>query len=101
MRLLCLILVLCFLLGCSYGSGSTRAVDDMPTVAVTGAPVGSTLYVDGIEFGIASQFTTSTPVEVIPGVHDIEIRQGAEVLHSQKIYSGTGSMNVVSLGGSD
>jgi hypothetical protein len=101
MRGLCLVLVLALTLGCAYGSGATRSVDDAPTVAVTGAPEGAILYVDGMEFGLASRFTAATPVEVIPGVHVVEIRQGAAVLHSEKIYSGTGSMTNVTMAGAE
>ena len=95
-----LALVLGLALGCAYGSGTTRTVDESPTLAITGAPEGATLYVDGIEFGLAARFAVASPVEVIPGVHIIEIRQAGEVLHREKVYSGTGSTTtVVVLGG--
>ena len=99
MRALSLAVVLALTLGCAYGGGATRSVDDAPTVSVTGAPEGAILYVDGVEFGLASRFTASTPVEVIPGVHLIEIRLGTSVLHSEKIYSGTGTTTSVTMAG--
>jgi hypothetical protein len=102
MRRICLglVLVLGLTLACAYGSGTTRTVDDAPTLAITGAPEGSMLYVDGINFGLAARFAVASPVVVIPGVHIIEIRQGGEVLHREKIYSGTGSTTTVAvLGG--
>jgi len=99
MRALSLVVVLALTLGCAYGGGTTRSVDDAPTVSVTGAPEGAILYVDGVEYGLASRFTTSTPVEVIPGVHVIEIRLGTSVLHSEKIYSGTGTATSVTMAG--
>jgi hypothetical protein len=94
---LALVLVIGLALGCAYGAGTTRTVDESPTLAITGAPEGATLHVDGIDFGLATRFSGASPVEVIPGVHIIEIRQAGEVLYREKVYSGTGSTTTVAV----
>ncbi|MBW2275061.1 MAG: hypothetical protein JRG96_17480 [Deltaproteobacteria bacterium] len=97
MRGISLALALGLAVACAMGTDVTRTVDDAPTLAVSGAPEGTTLFVDGIYFGPTESFSTLTPVEVLPGAHVVEIRRGATTLHREEVFTGTGSTTTVSV----
>jgi hypothetical protein len=92
-----LVLVALFAVACAYGTDTTRAVNEPPLLVVSGAPEGATLFVDGIAFGAVEKYDAETPVEVLPGAHVVEIRQGGQILHREEIYAGTGSTVTISV----
>jgi hypothetical protein len=63
---------------------------------VKGAPAGSTLFIDGLQIGSATQYDGNPNVlEVLEGTHQVEIRQGGSVLYSEKTFVGVGETHTV------
>jgi hypothetical protein len=65
-----------------------KTVDTRPAIAVTGAPGGTTLFVDGAPVGDPRAFDGNPNVlRVEPGTHVIELRDGGGgVVFSQRVF---------------
>jgi hypothetical protein len=79
------------LLGLAACAGPTtvvRTVDTRPALAVSGAPSGTLLYVDGAAVGDPADYDGRPHVlRVEPGTHSVEIRDRAGgVLFSQRVF---------------
>ncbi len=98
LRLAALLSAVLFLTACVSAKPieSTSAVDDRPilffTVEGTGNPsevLG--IYIDDLYMGDATEFSAEKKgLVILPGTHLVEIRNGNQVLTSQKIYIGSG-----------
>jgi hypothetical protein len=90
------------LTGCALPQTTVKSGSSQPGLIVKGAPAGSTLFVDGLAIGPAAQFDGKPKVlAVLEGVHQVEIRQGATVIFSEKTFSSSGETHTVTvLGGS-
>jgi hypothetical protein len=67
---------------------TVRTVDHRPSLAVTGAPAGAVLLVDGQAVGPAKDFDGNPAVlRLEPGTHQVEVR-GADgaPLYQQKVF---------------
>jgi hypothetical protein len=62
--------------------------DSRPAIGVTGAPEGATLFVDGLEMGLASKFDGKKHVLLVEsGTHKIEVKSAAGgLLHSETVF---------------
>jgi hypothetical protein len=81
-------LALCFLAACAMPQTTARTVDHRPSLAVTGAPAGSVLLIDGQEVGPANAYDGNPAVlRLEPGTHQVEVRRadGAPLL-AQKVF---------------
>jgi hypothetical protein len=88
------------LAGCSMPQTTVRTGMAAPTLIVTGAPVGSVLFVDGLRIGSASQFTGSPNVlAVLEGTHQIEVRLGDTVVYHEKAFVSSGQSHTVAVAG--
>ncbi|MCL4409096.1 MAG: hypothetical protein M1356_02050 [Gammaproteobacteria bacterium] len=86
-----LIVACCLLLvvGCAkQPTRLTGVVNDAPTVNFkVENPRNLNLWVDGVDFGpIASYTYPHLSVELLPGEHLIEVRNGMQVIYSQTHY---------------
>lgn len=67
-----------------------------PAIMIKGAPEGAILYVDGLQIGPASKYDGNPNVlNVLEGLHQIEVRQGATVVHQEKTYVSNGETRPV------
>jgi hypothetical protein len=58
---------------------------------VAGAPVGSLVFVDGLQTGQATAHNDHPQVlNVAPGAHKVEIRMGDAVVYREDTYVGLG-----------
>jgi hypothetical protein len=91
-----IILLLC-VSGCSWFHRKPHAPD--PTeVVVVGAPVGSTVFVDGVQAGQAKEVAKQPQeVEVAPGTHVVEVRVGDTVAYRENTYVTRGEKHVISV----
>lgn len=72
---------------CAGPTTVVRTVDTRPALAISGAPAGSVLVVDGAAVGDASAYDAHPNVlRVEPGTHEIEIRQGDRVVFRQRVF---------------
>ena len=77
------------LVGCQNPRGTVSIPTEGPRIRVAGAPAGAVLFVDGKAMGEARRFKGDPEVlQVAVGTHLVEIRQGDQLLLSQKLFFG-------------
>src|ERR1700735_1797064 len=91
-----IILLLC-VSGCSWFHRKPHAPDPTDLVVV-GAPVGATVFVDGVPAGQAKEVAKQPQeVEVSPGTHIVEVRIGDTVAYRENTYVTPGEKHVISV----
>lgn len=96
MKTLFIILLLC-VSGCSWFHRKPHAPDPTELV-VAGAPVGSMVFVDGVQSGGAKEVAKQPQeVEVTPGTHVVEVRVGDTVAYRENTYIKPGEKHVISV----
>ncbi len=94
MRVFVLVALAC-LSACGWFS-KKMPVPDPTEIVVTGAPLGSIVFVDGAQ---AAQATTVSDhpqvLKVAPGPHKIEIHTGDKVVYREDTYVGPGEHRIV------
>jgi hypothetical protein len=92
-----LIALLVCVSGCSWFHRKPHAPDPTELI-VTGAPVGSIVFVDGVQSGQAKEvINRPQTVEVSPGIHTLEVRMGDTVAYRENTYVAQGDKRVVSV----
>jgi hypothetical protein len=96
-RVLALIALAC-LSACSW-FGSRRAPPPEPTeIVITGAPVGSLVFVDGSQVGQALVHNDQSEIlKVAPGAHKVEIHLNDAIVYREETYAGPGDHRVVTV----
>jgi hypothetical protein len=96
LKALLIILLLC-VSGCSWFHRKPHAPDPTELVVV-GAPVGSLVFVDGVQAGQAKEIAKQPQeVEVAPGTHVVEVRTGDTVAYRENTYVTRGEKHVISV----
>jgi len=76
--------VIC-LAGCTWFGRSRPPPPDPTELIVTGAPVGSTLFIDGVAIGQPVALSGHAQiVRVSPGPHSVEIHRGDPVVYREQ-----------------
>lgn len=79
-----------------FSSRKPQPLPAPPEIIVTGAPVGSIVFLDGIQIGQASAGNDRSRVlHVAAGAHKVEIRVGDRVVYREDTYVGLGERSVV------
>jgi hypothetical protein len=72
---------------CSWFAPKKAPIPDPTQIIVTGAPVNSTVYVDGLQIGVAATLNDHPQVlDVAAGEHKVEIHAGDSVVYREVIY---------------
>ncbi len=96
MKVSLLILLLC-VSGCSWFRAKAH-VPDPTELIVTGAPVGSIVFVDGVQSGQAKDVAKRPQqVQVSPGMHTLEVRMGGGGAYRENTYVAQGDKRVISV----
>jgi len=75
---------------------TVKTVDTRPSISITGAPLDSILYVDGISMGNAIQYNGHPNILIIePGTHKILIKDGNDVIYQQTIFVESELKNII------
>ena len=91
-----IILLLC-VSGCSWFHRKPH-VPDPSELVVTGAPVGSVVFVDGVQAAQPKEVANRPQeVEVTPGTHVLEVRVGDTVAYRENTYVTQGEKRVISV----
>ena len=91
-----IILLLC-VSGCSWFHRKPHAPDPTELVVV-GAPVGSMVFIDGVQSGHAKEIANQPQeVAVAPGTHVLEVRMGDTVAYRENTYVTPGEKRVISV----
>jgi hypothetical protein len=90
-------MTLALLSACSWFGWHKRSrAPDPPEIIVTGAPVGSLVFVDGVQTGqAASRNDQSQILDVAAGDHKVEIHVGDRIVYREDTYVGPGEHRVV------
>jgi hypothetical protein len=88
---------LALLSACSWFGWHRRShVPDPPEIIVTGAPVGSLVFVDGVQTGQAASHSDQSQIlDVAAGDHKVEIHVGDRIVYREDTYVGPGEHRVV------
>ena len=71
---------------------------DPTELIVTGAPVGSVLFIDGVQAGQPKEAGNRTQiVEVSPGSHSLEVRRDGEVTYRESTFVTRGKKVVITV----
>ena len=96
MKLVITLLAAALLSSCSLPQTTVHSGSSQPKLIVKGAPDGSTLFVDGLQVGSATRYDGDPDtLAVLEGTHRVEIRQGANVVYSEKTFVGVGETHTV------
>ncbi len=76
------------LAACAGPTTVVRSVDTRPALAISGAPSGTVLYVDGAAIGDPADYDGRPNIlRVEPGTHQVEIRtRGNAVIFTQRVF---------------
>jgi hypothetical protein len=92
-----LIILLLGISGCSWFHRKPHAPDPTELVVV-GAPVGSLVFVDGVQAGQPKEAAKQPQeVQVTPGTHVVEVRVGDTVAYRENTYVTPGEKHVISV----
>ncbi len=93
-----IILPLVCLAGCSWFGAKTPRPIDPTELIVSGAPVGSIVFVDGVEIGPGPAADTRPRlVYVKPGSHVVEIKVGEPVVYREATDVARGEKRLVTV----
>jgi hypothetical protein len=90
-------MTLACLAACSwFSSRKPKPLPDPPEIIVTGTPVGSIVFIDGVQIGsAAANNDRSRVLDVAAGAHKVEIRMGDRIVYREDTYVGLGERSVV------
>ena len=88
-RLLLIAAASALMLACQNPRSSVRIPSTGPAIQVANPPKGALLFLDGKLVGQAQRFDGNPEVlQVEPGTHLVEMRQGDQVLLSEQLFFG-------------
>lgn len=91
-----LIIMLGFFVGCAMPSTVVKTTDIRPRISISGAPVDSLLYVDGVNMGIASQYNGHPDVLILQsGTHKIQVYSNNQFIYDKNIFIESELKNIV------
>jgi cytoskeletal protein RodZ len=95
MRALVLV-TLAALSGCTWFTAKKAPTPDPTQIIVTGAPLNSSVYVDGSQVAQSAAPSDHPQVlDVAAGEHKVEIRVGDSIVYREQVYVAPGEHRVV------
>jgi len=92
-----IILAFAMLSACSWFHSKTPTPEP-PAFIVTGAPAGSTVFVDDVQKGQTAELNDKPQtVRSVEGTHKVEVRIGDTVVYRENIYIKSGERRVVTV----
>ena len=96
MKVLTALAAATLLSACSLPQTTVRSGSSQPGLIVKGAPDGSTLFIDGLQVGSATEYDGDPNVlAVLEGTHTVQIRQDGNVIFSEKTFVAAGETHSV------
>jgi hypothetical protein len=93
-----IILALAMLSGCSWFHSKTPPAQPAPVFIVTGAPVGSIVFIDDAQAGQAAEFKDKPQaVSSAEGMHKVEVRFGDTIIYRENVYIRAGERRVITV----
>jgi len=90
------LIILVTMSACSWFGSRKPQAPDPNEIIVTGAPPGSTVFVDGKQVGQVMTLNVHPQViEVSPGDHKVEIHSGDTIVYREDTYVAAGEQRAV------
>jgi hypothetical protein len=83
------------LYGCSYPKTSVRATQENPSLVFKGAPPTAQIRIDGLEAGLAVDYSGERSLSVLPGPHVVEVVDDGKVLLREDVFLSAGSIRTL------
>ena len=91
-----LLATLAWLSACSWFASKRTHLPDPPEIIVTGAPVGSLVFVEGLQTGAETALNDHPQVlRVAAGAHKVEIHVGDTIVYREDTYVGPAEKRTV------
>lgn len=96
MKRLTILLAVALLSACALPQTTVHSGSSQPGLIVKGAPQGAMLYVDSLQIGPATHYDGNPNVlAVLEGTHKVEIREGSNIVYSEKVFVSSGETHTV------
>ena len=82
---------------CSYPKTSVRATEENPSLVFKGAPSTARVRIDGLEAGLAVDYSGERSLSVLPGRHVVEVVDDGRVLLREDIFLTGGSIKTLTV----
>ena len=90
------LMIVATLSACSWFAPKKAPIPDPTQIIVTGAPVNSTVFVDGSQIGTLTALNDHPHVlDVAAGTHKVEIHVGDAVVYREDTYVSAGERRMV------
>ncbi len=86
---------------CAYPESSVRAVEENPALVIKGAPDTARVRVDGIDTGLAADYSGDYSLSVLPGRHVVEVLDDGRVLLREEVFLSAGTLKILNVSGSE
>lgn len=86
---------------CSYPKTSVRATEENPSLVFKGAPDTARVRIDGLEAGLAGDYSGDRSLSVLPGRHIVEVIDDGKVLLREDVFLSAGSIRTLIVGVSE
>jgi hypothetical protein len=83
--------------GCSYPKTSVMATEENSALVFKGSPPTARVRIDGIEAGLADDYSGERSLGVIPGRHVVEVVDNGRVLLREDVFLSAGSIKTLSV----
>jgi hypothetical protein len=90
------LLTLACLSACSWFGSRKSQLPDPTEIIVTGAPVGSLVFVDGLQTGQPTAANDHPQILIVAaGTHKVEIHVGDNIVYREETYVAAGERRIV------
>ncbi len=86
---------------CSYPKTSVRATEENSALVFKGAPTTAHVRIDGIEAGLACDYSGDRSLGVLPGRHIVEVVDSGRVLLREDVFLSAGSIKTLKVSASE
>ena len=86
---------------CSYPKSSVRATEENSALVFKGAPSTARVRVDGMEAGLAADYSGKRSLGVLPGRHVVEVVDNGRVLLREDVFLSAGSIKTLNVSASE
>lgn len=85
---------------CSYPKSSVKATEENSALVFKGAPETARVRIDGIEAGLANDYSGERSLGVLPGRHIVEVVDNGTVLLQEEVFLSAGSTKTLTVSAS-
>ncbi len=92
-----LIVSFVFATACSYPKTSVRTTEENAALVFKGAPKTAGVRIDGLDAGMAADYSGKHSLGVLPGRHVVEVIDNGRVLLRQDVFLSAGTIKTLTV----